>query len=222
VAKNIWSNLYLSPDQPRDSWRPTMVGRHHAAATGHYLATEAAMRILDRGGNAVDAGVCAALALPVLQPNVVSFAGVAPTLIYLAEENRVVSLEGLGYWPAATDVERLVAQGGDIVPEGLLRTVMPASPATHVLALRRYGTMSFEEVATAALELARDGFAMYPLLAHNIEAVADGFDRYPENSRILRPGGRTPAIGSCFRQEDLGRTIAGMIEALWRCAGRSV
>ncbi|MCE2946588.1 MAG: gamma-glutamyltransferase family protein [bacterium] len=213
MAKNIWSNLYLSPDQPRDSWRPTMVGRNHAAASGHYLATEAAMRILDRGGNAVDAGVCATLALPVLQPNVVSFAGVAPTLIYLAEENRVVSLEGLGYWPAATDVDRLVAEGGDIVPEGLLRTVMPASPATHILALRRYGTMSFEEVATAALELARDGFAMYPLLAHNIEAVADGFDRYPENARILRPGGRTPAIGACFRQEDLGRTIAGMIEA---------
>ena len=52
-----------------------MVGRSHAAATGHYLATEAAMRILDRGGNAVDAGVAAAMALAVLQPNVVSFAG---------------------------------------------------------------------------------------------------------------------------------------------------
>ena len=53
MAKNIWSNLYLSPDQPRDSWRPTMVGRNHAAASGHYLATEAAMRILDRGGNTI-------------------------------------------------------------------------------------------------------------------------------------------------------------------------
>ena len=124
-----------------------------------------------------------------------------------------MSLEGLGYWPAATDVSRLIEEGGgEIIPEGILRTVIPAAPATHILALRKYGTRSFEEVATPAMELARDGFAMYPLLAYNIEAVKDGFDRYPENARIMRPGGRTPAAGT-LRQEDLGRTIAAMIEA---------
>jgi gamma-glutamyltranspeptidase/glutathione hydrolase len=64
------------------------------------------MRVLDAGGNAVDAGVTAAMALAVLQPDVVSFAGVAPTLIYLHEEGRIISLAGLGYWPQATDVTR--------------------------------------------------------------------------------------------------------------------
>jgi gamma-glutamyltranspeptidase/glutathione hydrolase len=213
MPKNIWSNLYTAKEQPRDSSRPTVMGRKYAASTGHYLATEASMRILARGGNAVDAGVAAAMALAVLQPNVVSFAGVAPTLIYLRDEGKVVSLEGLGYWPAATDIDKLIAAGGDIVPEGVMRTVVPAAPATHVLALRRYGTISFEEAATPALELARDGFAMYPLLAYNIEAVKDGFDRYPENARIFRAGGKTPAVGSLFRQEDLARTIAALIEA---------
>lgn len=213
MTKNIWSKLTMEPGQPRDSWRPTMYGRTHAAAAGHYLGTEAAMRILDRGGNAVDAGVAAAMALAVLQPNVVSFAGVAPTLIYLREQEKVVSLEGLGYWPAGTDVDRLVDEGGDIIPEGILRTVLPAAPATHLLALRKYGTKSFEEVATPAMLLARDGFAMYPLLAYNIEAVKDGFDRYPENARIMRPDGRTPEVGTLFRQKDLGRTLAAMIEA---------
>ena len=213
MAKNIWSNLYTAKEQPRDSSRPTVMGRKYATSTGHYLATEASMRILARGGNAVDAGVAAAMALAVLQPNVVSFAGVAPTLIYLRDEGKVISLEGLGYWPAATDIDKLIAAGGDVVPEGVMRTVMPAAPATHVLALRRYGTISFEEAATPAMELARDGFAMYPLLAYNIEAVKDGFDRYPENARIFRAGGKTPTVGSLFRQEDLGWTIASMIEA---------
>ena len=112
------------------SFRPTVVGTHHAVATGHYLATCAAMRILDGGGNAVDAGVCAAMALAILQPDMVSFAGVAPTLIYLKKEDRVISLAGLGYWPAKTDIERLRKAGnGQHVPEGLLRTVMPAAPA---------------------------------------------------------------------------------------------
>jgi gamma-glutamyltranspeptidase / glutathione hydrolase len=213
MPKKIWSNLYTAKEQPRDSSRPTIMGRKYAASTGHYLATEASMRILARGGNAVDAGVAAAMALAVLQPNVVSFAGVAPTIIYLRETGEVITLEGLGYWPAATDIDKLIAEGGDVVPEGVLRTVVPAAPATHVLALRRYGTISFEEAATPALEFARDGFAMYPLLAYNIEAVKDGFDRYPENARIFRAGGKTPTVGSLFKQEDLGRTIAAMIEA---------
>ena len=63
------------------SLRPTVTGLHQAVASGHYLATLAGMRILDRGGNAIDAGVATAMALAVLQPDMVSFAGVAPTLI---------------------------------------------------------------------------------------------------------------------------------------------
>lgn len=196
------------------SLRPTVVGLHQAVASGHYLATLAGMRVLDHGGNAVDAGVAMAMALAVLQPDMVSIAGVAPTLIYLKQEDCVVSLAGLGYWPAATDVSRLVAEGaGKYVPEGLLRTVMPAAPATHIEALRRWGTISFEEAATPAMELARDGFATYPLLANNIEYLEESFKRWPDNARIFLGRGRAPRVGELFTQEDLGRTIARMIQA---------
>jgi gamma-glutamyltranspeptidase / glutathione hydrolase len=195
------------------SFRPTLAGNHHAVATGHYLGTAAAMRILDAGGNAVDAGVCASITLAMLQPDMVSFAGVAPTLIYMRKEDRVVSLAGLGYWPSATDIERLRREGGDHVPEGLLRTVVPAAPATHIEALRRYGTISFEQAATAAMEIARDGFAVYPLLASNIEYTAEKFRRWPDNARVFLPRGKTPKVGEILKQEDLARTIFGMIEA---------
>ncbi len=196
------------------SMRPTIIGRSHAVACGHYLGALAAMRVLDAGGNAVDAGVTAAMALAVLQPDIVSFAGVAPTLIYLEKEDRVISLAGLGYWPAATDINRLIAAGdGKAVPEGLLRTIMPAAPATHIEALRRYGTISFEAAATPALELARDGFAIYPFLANNLHGAQDQYRRWPSSAQIFLPGGQPPAYGTLFRQQDLGRSIAGMIEA---------
>ncbi len=196
------------------SFRPTVVGNHYAVATGHYLGTAAAMRVLDAGGNAVDAGVCAAMALAILQPDMVSFAGVAPTLIYLKQEDRVISLAGLGYWPASTDIDRLSAAGnGEHVPEGLLRTVIPAAPATHIEALRHYGTISFEQAATAAMEIARDGFAVYPLLATNIEYSVESFMRWPDNARIFLRGGKAPRIGDVLRQDDLARTIFSMIEA---------
>lgn len=201
------------------SWRPTVAGRHHAVASGHYLATLAAQRVLDQGGNALDAGVTAAMALAVLQPDIVSFAGVAPTLIYLKEEARVVSLAGLGYWPAATDLERLQREGQGTIPEGILRTVMPAAPATHIQALRRWGTLSFEQAVTPAFELARDGFYLYPLLHYSIENYGPAFDRYPENRAVFRLGGRTPAQGSVLRQENLARTLFRLIEAERQCRG---
>jgi gamma-glutamyltranspeptidase / glutathione hydrolase len=196
------------------SYRPNVVGLHQAVATGHYLATLAAMRCLDRGGNAVDAGVTAAIALAVLQPDMVSVAGVAPTLIYLKNEDRVISLAGLGYWPAATDVSRLIREGtGKFVPEGLLRTVMPAAPATHIEALRQWGTISFEEAATPAMELARDGFAAYPLLASNVDYLEESFKRWPDNAKVFLSRGRAPRVGELFRQEDLGRTLGRLIQA---------
>ena len=71
--------------------RPLVMGTQHAVSTGHYLATLAAMRILDRGGNAVDAGVAAGLCLGVLYPDMVSVAGVAPIIFYHADRREVSS-----------------------------------------------------------------------------------------------------------------------------------
>ena len=61
--------------------RPTLYGNRHAVSAGHYLAAEAGNAILDAGGNAVDAGCCAGMALAVLHPDEVNFAGVAPIII---------------------------------------------------------------------------------------------------------------------------------------------
>ncbi len=199
---------------PAPSFRPNLVGRNHAASSGHYLATLAAMRVLDRGGNAVDAGVTASMALSVLQPDMVSFACVAPTLIYMKELDKVISLAGLGYWPKSTDVAKLIAAGnGKAVPENLLRTVIPAAPATYVEALRRFGTISFEEAGAPAMELAKNGFSVYPLLPTNIEYLENSFRRWPDNERIFLPKGRAPRVGELFLQEDLAGTIARLIQA---------
>lgn len=201
------------------SWRPTLAGSHYAVSTGHYLATAAAMRVLDAGGNAVDAGVTATYALSVLQPDVVSYAGVMPTLVYLKAENRVISLAGLGYWPAATSVARLREVGGKHVPEGILRQIVPATPATNVEALRRFGTLSFEEAVTPAYQLARDGFYMYPELQGSLEIHEADIARYAENKAIFQPQGRTPKVGDRLKQANLARTIERMIEAERKAPG---
>ncbi len=203
----------------RPSWRPTLMGKSYAVACGHYLAAAAAVRILERGGNAVDAGVSAAMALAVLQPDVVSFSGVAPTLIHQKNGRTVHSLAGLGWWPQSTDIERLRSEGNGVVPEGLLRTVMPAAPATHIEALLHFGTISFEEAAAAAHEIARDGFAAYPVFVRHMEKFQEKYRRWPSSAAVYLPQGRPPRVGEIFRQEQLSRTIAGIMQAERDAAG---
>src|SRR5215475_13200607 len=87
------------------SYRPTVMGMEGVVASGHYLASLAAQRILDLGGNAIDAGVAAGLCTCVLQIDMVDLAGVAPIMIYVAEQDRVVTISGLGPWPRAASVE---------------------------------------------------------------------------------------------------------------------
>jgi gamma-glutamyltranspeptidase/glutathione hydrolase len=207
----------LTPQRP--SWRPNLIGKRYAVSCGHYLAAAAATRILDRGGNAIDAGVTAAMALAVLQCDIVSFSGVAPTLIYRRKERRVHSIAGLGYWPAGTDVERLRTEGKGAIPEGLLRTVMPAAPATHIAALSRFGTISFEEAGSAAYELAHDGFAAYPVFVRHFEKFHEKYRRWPSNAALYLPGGEPPRVGQIFKQEKLAESIAGMMEAERKCSG---
>ena len=79
-----------------DGYRPLLRGRRHMAVAGHYLAAQAALQILEAGGNAVDAGVAGGLVLSVVHSEYVNFAGVAPIMIYLAESRRVETISGLG------------------------------------------------------------------------------------------------------------------------------
>ena len=95
---------------------------------GHYLASHAGFEMLEAGGNAVDAGVSAGLALGVLQSDLVNVAGVAPIMIYHAESDKVLTISGLGTWPKRTDPKMFEEEYSGNIPENILRTVIPAAP----------------------------------------------------------------------------------------------
>ncbi|HEX2942992.1 MAG TPA: gamma-glutamyltransferase, partial [Rhodopila sp.] len=109
------------------TYRPTLYGTRHAISAGHYLAASAGFSILEAGGNAIDAGVAAGLALAVLQPDLVNIAGVAPILIRLSD-GTLESIAGLGWWPNALPADLFMRQHGGKIPAGVLRTVIPAAP----------------------------------------------------------------------------------------------
>lgn len=191
--------------------RPTLYGNRQAVSAGHYLAASAASAILDAGGNAVDAGCCAGIALAVLHPDEVNFAGVAPIMIRLAT-GRTVTIAGLGHWPRSIPPDLFMREHNGTMPVGVLRTVVPAAPDAWITALRDHGTMSFGEVAASAVELARDGFAVFEFLHNEIVKHEDDYRLWPSNTEIFLPNGRPPAIGERFIQRDLAATIQFMID----------
>jgi len=204
------------------AYRPTLTGTRHMISAGHHAAAHAGFTVLEAGGNAVDAGVAAGIALGVLQTDLVNFAGVAPMMIYLAGTREVINIDGLGTWPKAADINVFIQQHGGKMPPGILRTVIPAAPDAWITALEKYGTLSFGEVAQAAIRFARDGFAMHWLMAGFIEQNEAEYRRWPSNTQTFLPNGKPPRVGDLFVQSELGRTLQYMAdeEAAHKSKGR--
>src|SRR5918912_860759 len=145
------------------SYRPTVMGMEGVVASGHYLASLAAQRILDQGGNAIDAGVAAGLCTCVLQIDMVDLAGVAPIMIYLAHEDRVVTISGLGRWPQAASVEYFHTHHGGRIPVGVERCITPAAPdafyrgdmAREIAAFyqEQGGLLTYDDLATCRAQI---------------------------------------------------------------------
>jgi gamma-glutamyltranspeptidase / glutathione hydrolase len=205
--------LHSSHERVEPAHRPTVRGTQAMVASGHHLATLAALRLLERGGNAVDAGVAAGICLGVLQSDLVNFGGVAPLIVHMAGTRGASTLAGLGRWPRLASVALFRERCGGQIPPGVLRTVVPAAPDAWITALRRFGTMTFADVARDAIALARDGFPMHHFMANNIREEEAAYRAWPANAAVYLPGGRPPEVGQVFRQPALADTLERMVRA---------
>lgn len=203
---------YEGESVPPPSLQPAVLGRRYMASTGHYLATEAAIDILQGGGNAVDAGVSACITLGVVQSDQVQFGGVAPIMLYLAEIDEVLTISGLGWWPKAASLDYFVNECGGEIPVGVRRTVVPAAPDAYIQALSRYGTMSFGDAARHAIRCAREGIALHRHMKIYIERHAERIRNWPGNAECFLPDGRIPEVGDLFVQRDLAATLQYMAD----------
>ena len=108
----------VSSQQSAPAYRPTStvqaIGSRWGVAAGHALAAEAAAHVLGAGGNAIDAGVAAGIALNVLERHLTDFGGVAPIIVYRPGMAAPETIDGLGRWPASLDLETYRRRHGDV------------------------------------------------------------------------------------------------------------
>ncbi len=191
--------------------RPPIQGVTHMVSSGHYLASAAGYRVLEEGGNAVDAGVATGIVLNVTLPHWTSFGGVAPIMIYSAESQEVVTISGLGRWPKAATLDYLLELGGGDMP-GMLKNVIPAACDAWLTALEKYGSMTFEQVVTPALELCEQGFVVQGTLARHLPLSRELFEANPTLRQVFMSNGRVMGERDVLVQRDLGKTFRRLIE----------
>jgi len=183
--------------------------------SGHYLATAAGLRILEHGGNAIDAAAAMSFCLNFLEPQSNGLGGEVPVLIYSAGEKKVFAISGMGWSPKNFSIEWCQKNSIDLIPgDGYLPACVPAMVDTWALAVARFGTMSFSEVLQPAIELAETGVPVYTGLRNSLKTnEAKYINNYPSTAEIYCPDGRAYEEGEILRNPDLASVFKRMCSA---------
>ena len=194
--------------------RPVIRGRQAAVSSMKAEATEAASRILQRGGNAFDAVVGGQAALAVTDFALNGVGSDAVVLVYDAREKKVLSINAEPRAPKLATIEWYEKNSDSKIPnsDGLLSGGLPGVVDAWYILLDRWGTMSFEQVLQPAIDLAENGFPLSEGRARMI-AGSQKILKYPSTMKIYKPNGEAPKAGEIFRNPDLARTLKKLVEA---------
>lgn len=208
---------------PEKTMFPQVRSMHAMVAGGNNFVTEAGLRILRQGGNAVDAGVAAMLAAAVTEEDHFSMGGEAPILIKM-RDRPVSVVSGVGTAPALATTDfyskraalpwEKEARKPPIPSQGILATTTPGMVDGALLALREFGTMRFAQVAQPAIELA-DAFPVTEVLADTLKRDEAMLRQWPNSWTYFTTGfeGRLPQAGEIFKQPQLAATLRAMVQA---------
>jgi gamma-glutamyltranspeptidase/glutathione hydrolase len=192
-----------------NSRRSPVLARRGVVATAQPLASQAGMRMLLQGGNAVDAAVAAAAVLGVTEPFQTGLGGDCFALIYEAATEKVHALNASGPAPRAASLQDYQARGLTRMPEtGPLSWTVSGCVDGWCQMLERFGTMSLAKVLEPAIAYAFDGFAVSPSDATQWQASEALLSAHPGTRRHLLVDGRAPRAGEVMTQPTLGATLS--------------
>ena len=196
--------LAAAPHAQTSTWRPVILSDTGMIASGHALASDAGLRILKSGGNAVDAAVAAWAVQGLTEPEMTGLGGDMFMLIYIARTGEVKFINGTGVAPMAATVDFYKNKGG-IPDAGILSVSVPAAVAGAELAAKTYGTRPLSELLAPAIELADRGFPITEALAGAIRG--QGNKMSPSAKEIWYRGDTPLGFGDRVIQKDLANTL---------------
>ena len=181
------------------------VSKAGMVSTAHYGATEAGARMIEKGGNAIDAAIAAALALGVCEPAASGLGGQTMMLVHAAESGHTFALDGSSRAPNRAVLEVFDNQKRE-VRRGYRASTVPSSLATYQYALTQHGKLKWSEVFEPAIELAEDGYEV-SLLQNRLTRRERKYLKSHTAAQFFLRDGKAYLPGQVFRQPVLAKTL---------------
>ena len=194
------------PSGQTSTWRPVVMADHGMVSSGHPLASEAGMRILKAGGNAVDAAVAAWAVQGLTEPHMTGLGGDAFILIYLAKTREVKFINATGQAPMAATVDFYTSKGG-LPEDGPLSVIVPGAVGGMELALQKYGSRPIADVLAPAIDLAENGYPITESLGNALRSSREKLGKAPSAKKIWFSGDEPLQMGDRVVQKDYAATL---------------
>jgi len=188
--------------------RPVIISRNGLVASGHYIASLIGIEILRQGGTAFDGAIATSAALSVVMPNMTGLGGDAFALLYNAQDGKIEAMNASGPAPKAASREFFLERKFTQIPkEGILGVSVPGLVDCWEKISEKYGTMKLQELLKPAIDLARQGFPVYPKLSQAIKESSSKLLRDESSREIFFKGGRPLQSGEMLVQRELAQTF---------------
>ena len=191
-----------------EAHRPVVMGRNGMVSSGHPLASQAGIAIMQKGGNAVDAAIATAAALSVVEPLMSGIGGDGFIMVYQKEADLLEISNGTGAAPYAATKERFSVEG--IPDKGILSVSVPGLLHSWLDAHEKHGTLSLSELLAPAIDLAENGFPVSHVLS---KAIASDplICQFSTSKAVFTRDGRPLRPGEMLYQRDLAQTFKAIV-----------
>jgi gamma-glutamyltranspeptidase/glutathione hydrolase len=193
--------------------RSEIIAENGMAATSQPLATQVALDILKKGGNAIDAAIAANAVLCVVEPTGAGIGGDIFAIIWSADKGKLYGLNGSGRSPRTLKFDYFVENGIESIPSyGPLPVTVPGCVDGWFEMHEMFGKLPIKDILQPATSYAREGFPVSEVIAYYLkEGIADLKD-YPNVVDLFMPNGNTPIKGEIFRNPSLANTFDKIVK----------
>src|SRR6201992_3178736 len=204
--------------------RPEIEGTFGVVTSTHWIATAVGMGILEKGGNAFDAGVATAFTLQGVEPHLNGPGGDVPVIVHDVKRARTEVICGQGQAPQGAPIAQYRSEGLEMVPgTGLLAACVPGTFESWMLLLRDYGTMKLRDVLEPAIAYASNGYPLVERASATIQTVENLFRKHwPTSAAVYLPNNEVPKPGTLFTNKKMAETYARILKEAESAGGDRV
>ncbi|MBM3516755.1 MAG: gamma-glutamyltransferase [Alphaproteobacteria bacterium] len=188
--------------------RSTIHACNGIAATSHPFATLAAINVLQRGGNAVDAAITASAVLCAVEAKSTGIGGDCFILYVPRGKGKIIGLNGSGRAPMAATADWYLERGIRKIEQRNVHAItIPGAIDAWDRMLKDHGTIALADCLEPAIRYCEEGAPVSPRTASDWTGLVDVLSADPTMRRIYLPGGKAPSVGDIHKQPELGRTM---------------